>query len=189
MKRTATVITIVIFLFCTSCTMAQKSSWLKRLSLSLSPSKQNKSKLSADKLAKATFIVYHTNNGSVAPEWHYDCDVKVLKDNVNVTICSGYGKHVVYNANCPVTPEAYRQFLDKLLSQNIRNTAPNGRELMCGAGASVITVYVDQQLIFSGNEEVNLLVEKGSLADAFMPLLTEDMRNAVADPAALLSPR
>lgn len=166
---------------------AQKPNKLGKIAQSVSAYTQNKSKLTLATLGKATTISYHCGNGSVAPDYHYDCYIHVIKNNVNVTIYGGYDGEVKFNENRYISQAEYKQFLNKLANQNIRKTPSNGNEFLCGAGASDITVKVKQQVIFEGDEDVNLSIGKGRLDDSFLPLLTETMEWAIRNPDKVIS--
>lgn len=166
---------------------AQKPNKLSKIAQSVSTYTQGKSKLSSEKLSKATSIIYHSGNGSVAPEYHYDCYIHVLKNSVSVTIYGGYDGDVKYNESKFISTEEYKQFLNNLLKQDIRKTPSNGNEYLCGAGASDITVKMKQQVIFSGDEDVDLSISKGRLIDSFELLLSDAMLGAVKNPDSKLN--
>ena len=181
------IIIIVLFLVFPSIIIAQRPDKLGKIAQSLSTYTQNKSKLSSEKLSKATSIIYHSGNGSVAPEYHYDCYIHVLKNSVSVTIYGGYDGSVKYNDSKFISTADYKQFLNNLLKQDIRKTPSNGNEYLCGAGASDITVKMKQQVIFSGDEDVDLSITKGGLIDSFELLLSDDMLRAVRNPDSKLN--
>ena len=181
------IIIIVLFLGFPSILIAQRPDKLGKIVQSVSTYTQNKSKLSSEKLSKATSIIYHSGNGSVAPEYHYDCYVHVLKNSVSVTIYGGYDGSVKYNESKFISTADYKQFLNNLLKQDIRKTPSNGNEYLCGAGVSDITVKVKQQVIFSGDEDVDLSITKGGLIDSFELLLSDDMLRAVRNPDSKLN--
>ncbi len=177
------VIIVTVFILCLPTTViAQRPNKLGRIAQSVRAYTQNKSKLSSDKLSKATSIIYHSGNGSVAPEYHYDCYIHVNKNSVSVTIYGGYDGSVKYNESNFISTSDYKQFLNNLLKQGIRKTPSNGNEYLCGAGASDITVKMKQQVVFSGDEDVDLSIAKGGLIDSFVLLLSDDMIVAVRNP-------
>lgn len=179
---------IMSLMFSPACIMAQKSDRLQTVVQAVSAYTQNQSKLSSDKLAKATMIVYHSGNGSVAPEYHYDCYVNVVKNNVNVIVYGGYEGTVRYNKNHTISDAAYKQFLNSLLKQDIRKTPSNDNDfMMSGAGSSDITVKVKQQVIFEGEEDMDVSIAKGRLVDSFMALLPDDMKRVVRNPDIVLN--
>lgn len=178
----------IIISFCFPAVLsAQKPNKLGKIAQSVSSYTQNKSKLSSEKLSKATSIIYHSGNGSVAPEYHYDCYIHVLKNSVSVTIYGGYDGSVKYNDSKFISTANYKQFLNNLLKQDIRKTPSNGNEYLCGAGASDITVKMKQQVLFSGDEDVDLSITKGRLIDSFVLLLSDDMIEAVRNPESKIN--
>lgn len=166
---------------------SQKPNQLGKIAQSLSTYTQNKSKLTLAILGKATSISYYCGNGSVAPDYHYDCYISIMPNNVNVTIYGGYNGEVKFNENRYVSQAEYKQFLNKLAHQNICKISSNGNEYICGAGASGITVKVKQQVLFEGDEYVNLSIGKGKLVDSFTSLLTETMEWAIQNPDKRIS--
>ena len=165
----------------------QKPNKLGKIAQSVSTYTQGKSTLSSEKLSKATSIIYHSGNGSVAPEYHYDCYIHVLKNSVSVTVYGGYDGAVKYNESNFITNADYKKFLNNLLKQGIRKMPSNGNEYLCGAGASDITVKMKQLVIFSGDEDVDLSISKGRLIDSFELLLSDDMLGAVRNPDSKLN--
>lgn len=186
MKRTCSIIIILNFCF-PAVLSAQKPNKLGKIAQSVSAYTQNKQKLSSDKLSKATSIIYHSGNGSVAPEYHYDCYIHVNKNSVSVTIYGGYDGSVKYNESNFISTSDYKQFLNNLVKQDIRKIPSNGNEYLCGAGASDITVKIKQQVLFSGDEDVDLSITKGGLIDSFILLLSDDMVGAVRNPDSKLN--
>lgn len=185
MKKIYSIIIIISFCF-PAALSAQKPNKLGKVAQSVSEYTQNKLKLSSDKLSKATSIIYHSGNGSVAPEYHYDCYIHVLRNSVSVTIYGGYDGDVKYNESIAISTPEYKQFLNNLLKQDIRKIPSNGNEYLCGAGASDITIKMKQQVLFSGDEDVDLSITKGELIDSFILLLSDDMLGAVRDPESKL---
>ena len=140
-----------------------------------------------EQLEQATSVVYHSANGSVAPEWHYDCYVTVTKDSVNVKVYQGYGgEKVVFEEAQPFNEEGYRHFLGELSKQEIGKHKPEGLLPLDGAGISAIMVWTDDECVFSGDEDVDVVVKHGGLIDSFLPLLNESMHHAVDTPYELL---
>ena len=186
MKKNVLIIAILSFCFSAK-SFAQMQNRLGKIVQSVGSYTQSKSRLSSQMLSKATSIIYHSGNGSVAPEYHYDCYIQVLKNSVSVTIYGGYDGAVKYNDSNFISASDYKQFLNRLLKQGIRNTPSNGNEYLCGAGASDITVKMKQQVLFSGDEDIDLSITNGRLRDSFELLLSNDMLNAVRNPDAKLS--
>ena len=185
MKKISSIAITIILSFCFPVILfAQKPNKLGRIAQSVSAYTQKKAQLSSEKLSKATLIIYHSGNGSVAPEYHYDCYIHVLKNSVSVTIYGGNDGAVKYNESSYISTADYKKFL----KQGIRKTPSNGNEFLCGAGASDITVKTKQQVIFSGDEYVDISINKGGLIDSFLPLLSDDMLEAVRNPDSKITP-
>lgn len=181
-------ICLVILSICISeLVLAQKTNKMDNIIRSVSAYTHDRLKLSSDKLEKATMITYHCGNGTVAPEYHYDCYTIVTKNNVNVKNTQGYNGDVKYNESIAISTPEYKQFLNNLLKQDIRKIPSNGNEYLCGAGASDITIKMKQQVLFSGDEDVNLSITKGGLIDSFVLLLSGDMLGAVKNPDSKLN--
>ena len=187
MKKISSIAIILSFCFPVAL-FAQKPNKLGSIAQSVSTYTQKKAQLSSEKLSKATLIIYHSGNGSVAPECHYDCYIHVLKNSVSVTIYGGNDGAVKYNESSYISTADYKKFLNSLLKQGIRKTPSNGNEFLCGAGASDITVKTKQQVIFSGDEYVDISINKGGLIDSFLPLLSDDMLEAVRNPDSKITP-
>ncbi len=149
-----------------------------------------KPRLSLDKLEKATLIIYQFNNGTVAPDFHYDGYIKVTKDSVNVTIFRGYNSDVKFNESRELSPDEYKQFLNRLVQQKIRKATPSKHNRAAsGSHVSYIAVWQDDELIFDGSEHLNLSIADGRLDDAFMDLLSGDMEIAAHHPMKIIDPR
>ena len=186
MKKSCSI--AIIFSFCLPVALsAQQPNKLGKIAQSVSAYTQTKMKLSSEKLSKATSIIYHSGNGSVAPEYHYDCYIHVYKNSVSVTIYGGYDGSVKYNESNFISTSDYKQFLNYLQKQGIRKTPSNGNEYLCGAGASDITVKMKQQVLFSGDEDVDLSITKGRLIDSFVLLLSGDMIEAIRNPESKIN--
>ena len=164
---------------------AQKPNNLGKIAQSVNAYTQNKLKLSLDKLEKATMISYHSGNGSVAPEYHYDCYIIVTNNSINVKITCGYNGDVKYNKSHAISSSEYKNFLRSLLKQGISKT-PNNDPIPDGAGSSDITVKMKQQVIFEGDEYFDLSITKGRLQDSFMSLLPDNMKRAALNPEQML---
>jgi hypothetical protein len=177
---------LVILSICISeLVLAQKTNKMDNIIRSVSPYTQDRLKLSSDKLEKATMITYHCGNGTVAPEYHYDCYIIVTNNNDNVKITKGYDGDVKYNNNHALSFSEYKKFLDSLLKQGITKMSNNG-PIPCGAEASDIIIKMKQQVIFEGDESLDLSITKGGLQDSFLFLLPEHMKKAALNPEQML---
>ena len=175
------VVGFVLF-FSFSCTETSKN---KNIVHAINAYNKNKQKLSSDKLKKATTIVYYCGNGTVAPDYHYDCYITVSKNNVNVTITQGYDGTVRYNKNHAISISEYQKFLTNLLKQGISKKQSDSPMLL-GSGTSSITAKIKKQVIFEGDEYVDLTIAKGELQDSFLSLLPKHMKQVVQNPEGVL---
>lgn len=75
------------------------------------------------KLAKAHHITYYFDSGSIPEEYHYSCSIRVERECVNVTILLHYGCFTAYDKTCSISNDEYRNFIETLVSHNIRTIA------------------------------------------------------------------
>jgi len=184
MKKILTLLALLV-----SCSFsqfyAQKPQKINNIVQAINTYTKNKQKLSSDKLEKAITIVYYCGNGTVAPDYHYDCYITVSKNNVNVTITQGYDGRVRYNKNHAISISEYQKFLTDLLKQEISKNQ-NDAPMLDGAGTSGIIVKTKKQVIFEGDEYVDLSITKGELQDSFLSLLPKHMKQVVQNPEGVL---
>lgn len=144
------------------------------------------STLTLDKLKKATCITYYSGNGSVAPDYHYDCCIIVTPNEVNVKIYHGYDGTTVYDESSDLLATDYTKFIKHLANQKIRKIVPEW-PMLDGAGTSMLEVKIGNKEIFSGDEQYDVSVGNGNLIDAFLPLLPDEMRQAALDPESYIN--
>lgn len=185
MKKFLILSILLFFVLCLSVLLAKTTKWNEK-EPSASVLSFKKKSLSRNKLEAATLILYKASNGSVAPEYHYECVIKVKKDSVDVTVCRGYDGEEVYHEGCAISQTEYEQFLNHLAAQNIRTTSV--KEYTSGGHVSYIKVLENDEVVFDGSEGFNLTIAKGHLSDAFMELLSGSMEEAVTDPMRLIDP-
>lgn len=185
MKKFLILSILLFFVLCLSVLWAKATKWNKK-EPSVSALSFKKETLSRNKLDAATLILYKTTNGSVAPNYHYECVIKVKKDSVDVTVCRGYDGEEVYHEGCAISQTEYEQFLSHLAEQSIRTTSV--KAYTTGGHVSYIKVLKDEEVVFDGSEDFNLTIAKGQLSDAFMELLSGSMEEAVNDPMRLIDP-
>ena len=90
-----------------------------------------------------------------------------------------------YNKNHAISISEYQKFLTDLLKQGIsknQNDAPQP----LGGGTSGIIVKMKKQVIFEGDEYVDLTIAKGELQDSFLSLLPKHMKQVVQNPEGVL---
>jgi hypothetical protein len=112
--------------------------------------------------------------GSV-PEWH-DCKIIVKKESVKVRMTKGYGSDnkVVLDQTLTLTATKYQQFISSLANQAIKKVKPSEVPSV-GGGSSSIKVLKGSSLLFSGDENVDLKMDRGELIDSFLKALPYDV--------------
>ena len=93
------------------------------------------------------------------PNLFFNRYITVSKNNVNVTITQGYDGTVRYNKNHAISISEYQKFLTNLLKQGISKKQSDSPMLL-GSGTSSITVKIKKQVIFEGDEYVDLTIAK-----------------------------
>lgn len=134
------------------------------------------------KLAKAHHITYYFDNGGIPEEYHYSCSIRVEKECVNVTILLHYGCFTAYDKTCSISNDEYRNFIETLVSHNIRTIACKSGEIYIdidkdGCGASYISVANENDMLFECEVDY-----KGAVANCFFNLLSPDMKSAALNP-------
>ena len=119
------------------------------------------------------------------PNLFFNRYITVSKNNVNVTITQGYDGTVRYNKNHAISISEYQKFLTDLLKQEISKNQ-NDAPMLDGAGTSGIIVKTKKQVIFEGDEYVDLSITKGELQDSFLSLLPKHMKQVVQNPEGVL---
>ena len=185
MKKFLILSILLFFVLCLSVLWAKTTNWNEK-EPSASALSSKKKTLSRSKLEAATLILHKKSNGSVAPNYHYECVIKVKKDSVDVTICRGYDGEEVYHEGRAISPTEYEQFLNHLAAQNIRTASV--KAYTSGGHVSYIKVLKDDEVVFDGSEDYNLTIAKGNLSDAFMEMLSGSMEEAANDPMRLIDP-
>ena len=147
---------------------------------------QKSQKLTIEQLSKASEIIYHSDNGSLPPNYRYDCYIKVSRNNVNVVIYSEYGEKVNYNESRTISSSEYSRFINSLAKQDICKVSSNRSMPGCGASSVEITIKTKTEIIFAGAEDIDLSVKNGELIDSFLKLLSNSMKQAVGNPEGVL---
>ena len=140
----------------------------------------SKDKLTQKLLQKATRIQYYTDNGTVAPDYHYGVTVVVSKDSVNLTVVKGYQNHVIYSQTVPLTPDQYRQFIEQLAALSVHNAKADATPT-CGGSAESIKVTDDSGVLFQGNIGKSLTYD-GDLSMVFHAVLPNEMAQVFRHP-------
>ena len=72
-------------------------------------------------LSQATSMTYSFDNGTVAPDWRYDCRVTVCKDSVRLSVITGYGEAQKYDSIVALQAGQYEQFITRMVNHSITN--------------------------------------------------------------------
>lgn len=143
--------------------------------------KQQRQTLSMPLLKSANKITYNFNNGAVSPEYAYQGYIIVTPDAVSFDIYNN--SMLKYSDYCSITPQQYTGFLNSLLALGVKPN-PEDPFFLDGAGVYGITIQKNNDTIFQGEENYDIITSKGRLADAFTPLLTPSMMDAYKNPAS-----
>jgi len=168
MKRITVFLTIICSLAISqACGQKQKVSQVSSLTGSL--------------LQRATSIVFSTDNGTVPPEYQYSCKVTVKKGSVRMTVKTEYGEKTPYDKTARLTDAQYRRFLNSLGGQSIRKSMAV-EDPGHGGSQAILVVYQNSSVLFKGEDGVDLIVGRGTLADSFREVLPSDMRAILDNP-------
>ncbi len=145
-----------------------------------SKKKQKNEYLSMKLLRSATEIIYGFNNGSVAPDYHYQGYI-IVKPN-NVTLKIYHMSSVCYNSSKSITSSQYSSFLNNLFRLGVK---PNPEEplMLCGGDVTNIHIKKNNTTLFKGTEDEDIVTTKGRLSDAFEPLLDSGMKKVYDSPS------
>ena len=146
--------------------------------------KQNE-KLDEALLSQATSVTYAFDNGTVAPDWRYDCWVTVYKDSVRLSVIKGYGEEQKYDSIVPLQAGQYEQFITRLVNQSI--TKVSLREPM-PVGGPIYKFWVrsSDSYLFGGEEGFDLKVQNGRLFGTFLSILPPELQDIMKAPEQLL---
>ena len=145
--------------------------------------KQGK-KLDEVLLSQATSMTYTFNNGTVAPDWRYDCWVTVYKDSVRLSVITGYGEEQKYDSIVPLQDGQYEQFITMMVNHSITKV-PFLDPKPVGGPTYYLLVRGDS-VFMEGEEGYELQVEKGSLFGTFLMVLPPDLQKIMKAPEQLI---
>ena len=151
------------------------------LVLSTACGQGNKGKLTAKMLQKATRIQYYTDNGTVAPDYHYGVTVVVSKDSVSLTVVKGYQNQTVYSQTAPLASEQYQQFIERLATQSVHNARTDAAPTSGGSAESIKVTDDGGNVLFQGNIGAALTYD-GDLGMTFQDLLPNEMAQVFRHP-------
>ena len=143
----------------------------------------NNSKLTSDILQQSTSIQFFTNNGTVAPDCHYDMTVVVTKDSVSLTVIKAYAHQAAYDQSAPLTAEQYQQFIQQLAALSVHNT-DNESVPTTGGPVESIRVLDGSKLLFGGSTGRSLTCD-GDLNIPFHDVLPDEMAQVFRHPLDL----
>ena len=140
-------------------------------------------RLTSDILQQSTSIQFFTNNGTVAPDYHYNMTVVVTKDSVTLTVIKGYGNKAAYDQTAPLTAEQYQQFIQQLAALSVHNTDDEPIPTTGGPVES-IRVLDGSKLLFGGSTGRSLTYD-GDLSITFHDVLPNEMAQVFRHPLDL----
>ena len=135
-------------------------------------------------LSQATSMTYSFDNGTVAPDWRYDCRVTVFKDSVRLSVITGYGEAQKYDSIVPLQSGQYEQFIARLVNHSITKV-PFLDPKPVGGPTHYLLVRGDS-LFVEGEEGYELQVENGSLFGTFLMVLPPDLQKIMKAPEQLI---
>lgn len=150
------------------------------LVISTACGQNSNNKLTSDILQKATSIQLYTDNGTVAPDCHYEMTVIVSKDSVQLTVIKGYSHQAAYDQTAPLTAEQYQQFIQQLADLSVQKTESRGVPTTGGSVES-IRVTDGSNLLFQGSTGKSLTCD-GDLSMTFHDLLPNEMAQVFRHP-------
>ena len=130
-------------------------------------------------LEKATTISFYTDNGSVAPDYHYGMTLTVNPKQVNLQVVKGYDGKVAYNKTEKLTPAQYKQFIEDLNKLSIKKKKFNG-PYTTGGSAEYFCVKAGPLKLFEANKEE--LFCNGDLSAVLHDLLPNEMAQVFRHP-------
>jgi len=142
-------------------------------------------KLDETMLRQATRFIYSFDNGTVAPDYRYDCEVTVYKDSVRLSVLAEYGKEVKMDSIVPLKDGQYEQFITTLANHSITKVPLRG-PMPVGGPVYKFWVVGDKSTLFGGEEDFNLEVKNGSLLNTFFMVLPPELQNIMKSPEQLL---
>jgi hypothetical protein len=142
-------------------------------------------KLDESLLQQATSVSYSFDNGTVAPDYRYDCWVTVSKDSVRLSVIAGYGKEEKMDSIVPLQAGQYEQFIASLVNLSIAKVPLRG-PMPVGGPVYKFWVYGDDSTLFGGEEDYDLHVNNGSISNTFYMLLPPELQNIMKNPEQLM---
>ena len=143
-------------------------------------------KLDEALLSQATSFTYTFDNGTVAPEWRYDCWVTVYKDSVRLSVIKGYGEEQKYDSIVPLQAGQYEQFIARMVNHSITKV-PSLDPKPVGGPTYNLLVRGDS-VFLEGEEGYELQVKNGGLFGTFLMVLPPELQGIMKEPEQLIRP-
>ncbi len=135
-------------------------------------------------LSQATSVTYSFDNGTVAPDWRYDCRVTVFKDSVRLSVITGYGEAQKYDSIVPLQAGQYEQFIARMVNHSITKI-PFLDPKPVGGPTHYLLVRGDS-LFVEGEEGYEMQVQNGRLFGTFLMVLPPDLQDIMKAPERLI---
>lgn len=143
-------------------------------------------KLDEALLSQATSFTYTFDNGTVAPEWRYDCWVTVYKDSVRLSVIKGYGEEQKYDSIVPLQAGQYEQFIARMVNHSITKVPLLDPKPV---GGPTYNLLVRGDSVFlEGEEGYELQVKNGGLFGTFLMVLPPELQGIMKEPEQLIRP-
>ena len=143
-------------------------------------------KLDEALLSQATSFTYTFDNGTVAPDWRYDCWVTVYKDSVRLSVIKGYGEEQKYDSIVSLQAGQYEQFIAKMANHSITKV-PILDPKPVGGPTYNLLVRGDSMFL-EGEEGYELQVKNGGLFGTFLMVLPPELQGIMKEPEQLIRP-
>ena len=143
-------------------------------------------KLDEALLSQATSFTYTFDNGTVAPDWRYDCWVTVYKDSVRLSVIKGYGEEQKYDSIVPLQTGQYEQFIAKMVNHSITKVSILDPKPVGGPTYNLLVR--GDSMFLEGEEGYELQVKNGGLFGTFLMVLPPELQGIMKEPEQLIRP-
>lgn len=140
---------------------------------------QKATSLSKEDVEKASAISFYTDNGTVAPDYHWGMTITVSPKQVNLQVVKGYSGKVVYDKTLQLTPAQYQQFIGGINQLSIKKRKFNG-PYTTGGSSEYLCIKRGPLKVFDANKEE--LHCEGDLTAVFQRLLSDEMAQVFRHP-------
>ena len=135
-------------------------------------------------LSQATSMTYSFDNGTVAPNWRYDCRVTVFKDSVRLSVITGYGEAQKYDSIVALQTGQYEQFITRMVNHSITKVPFNDPKPV--GGPTHYLLIRGDSLFVEGEEGYEMQVKNGRLFGTFLMVLPPDLQDIMNAPEQLI---